>query len=339
MLTVFCMLFIAAFFGYLAFAPDTQGRTNRFFDLNTTTAMRGFWCLIVMLVHVPEANQNQIQDMIGSFAYIGVTFFFMTSGYGLMLSVKRTDAGQMSWGFWKRRLPKLLVPMFVANILATIVDAMAGEARIQDVFSLNPFVRQLLLFYLTFWAVFHMPFLGNLKKQRIVCVAVVVISLLIYFTDVGGWAVESLGFVYGILLADWKEKFSIKAKQHWGKGLAVLMACCLCLGILYLKAKHVIFLGDYLLKIVLGIAILLLILWANVKYPVGNVAGRFLGKISYEVYLIHGFVFEQLQHILTGVDSGCYIVISIIATVILSVAIYGISELVFTCGRKGAMSL
>lgn len=301
--------------------------------------MRGFWCLIVMLVHVPEANQNQIQDMIGSFAYIGVTFFFMTSGYGLMLSVKRTESGQMSCGFWKRRLPKLLVPMFVANILATIVDAMAGEARIQGVFSLNSFVRQLLLFYLTFWVVFRMPFLGNLKKKRIVCVAVAVISLLIYFTDVGGWAVESFGFLYGILLPDWMEKFSAKAKQHWGEGLVVLTVCCLCLGILYLKAKHVIFLGDYLLKIVLGIAILLLILWANVKYPVGNVAGSFLGKISYEVYLIHWIVFEQFQQIPIDMNSGCYIIISIITTVILSTIIHAISSAILSCGKKGVLSL
>lgn len=338
MLTVFSMLLIVAFLGYLAFLPDTKGKTNRFFDLNTTTAMRGFWCLIVVLVHVPEAGQNRIQDLIGSFAYIGVTFFFMTSGYGLMLAAKKTEDGQMLHGFWKRRLPKLLVPMLIANLLATTVDAMAGEVRIQGIFSLNPFVKQLLLFYLVFWAIFHMPIL-EIWKKRIVYVAVVIISLLIYFADAGGWAVEAFGFLYGIFLPDWIDKLSEKAKQYWGKGIVALIICCLCLGVLYLKAKYVAFLGDYLLKIALGIAILLLILWGNVKYPVGNVAGKFLGKISYEVYLIHGVVFEQFRYILTDVDSGCYIIISIIATVLLSMAIYGISRVILSCGNKGAMSV
>lgn len=48
---------------------------KHFFDKDNSNALRGFWCLIVVLVHVPELYQNRIQDMLGSFAYIGVTFF------------------------------------------------------------------------------------------------------------------------------------------------------------------------------------------------------------------------------------------------------------------------
>lgn len=55
--------------------------TSHFFNLTNTTAMRGFWCIIVILVHIPAVYQNRIQDLMGSFAYIGVTFFFMTSAY------------------------------------------------------------------------------------------------------------------------------------------------------------------------------------------------------------------------------------------------------------------
>ena len=55
------------------------------FDKQNSNAMRGFWCLIVILVHIPVPYQNRIQNMLGSFAYIGVTFFFMTSAYGLRL--------------------------------------------------------------------------------------------------------------------------------------------------------------------------------------------------------------------------------------------------------------
>ena len=51
-------------------------QNNRFFDKENTNAMRGFWSLIIILVHIPVVYQNQIQDMLGSFAYIGVTFFY-----------------------------------------------------------------------------------------------------------------------------------------------------------------------------------------------------------------------------------------------------------------------
>lgn len=44
-------------------------------SLEDTTFLKGFWCIIVVLVHVPVAYQNRIQDILGSFAYVGVTFF------------------------------------------------------------------------------------------------------------------------------------------------------------------------------------------------------------------------------------------------------------------------
>ena len=53
--------------------------TSHFFDLQNTAAMRGFWCIIVILVHIPAAYQNRLQDALGRFDYIGVTSFFMTS--------------------------------------------------------------------------------------------------------------------------------------------------------------------------------------------------------------------------------------------------------------------
>lgn len=43
--------------------------TSHFFNLTNTTAMRGFWCIIVILVHIPAVYQNRIQDLMGSFAY------------------------------------------------------------------------------------------------------------------------------------------------------------------------------------------------------------------------------------------------------------------------------
>lgn len=340
MLSMICMLLIAALLGYLMLVPDTQGKRNRFFDLGTTTSMRGFWCLVVMLVHVPEAYRNGIQDMLGSFAYIGVTFFFMTSGYGLMLAAKKSTDGFMR-GFWKRRLPKLLLPMVLVNLLTMVLDLRGAHGNVGGLFHLNSFVRQLLVFYFAFWLIFSLPIQKQGTKQLLLGITVVGISLLIYVSDTSlfYWPVESFGFLYGVLMPNWKEPFSEKANQNWGKGLAVLTISCLFLGVAYLKGKHVPFFGDYLLRIVLGIFMLLLILWANVKYPVGNAVGRFLGKVSYEVYLIHGFVFEQVEYILPEMDSGCYILVSMTATVMLSAAICAVSSAIYSCGKKGATPL
>ena len=78
MLTYAIMFFILIFLGVtLIMGAKLADGGDHFFDQANTTALRGFWCMVVILVHTPVMYQNRIQDMIGSFAYIGVTFFFM----------------------------------------------------------------------------------------------------------------------------------------------------------------------------------------------------------------------------------------------------------------------
>ncbi len=90
MLNYIIMGLILLFLGFdILYGAKIEADNNNFFDTKNAQAMRGFWCIIVILVHIPALYQNRIQDMIGSFAYIGVTFFFMTSAYGLSLSLDR----------------------------------------------------------------------------------------------------------------------------------------------------------------------------------------------------------------------------------------------------------
>lgn len=319
MLTLITMLLITTFLGYLLLIRDTTGIKNRFFDVNTTTTMRGFWCLVVMLVHVPKLHQNLIQDLLGSFAYIGVTFFFMTSSYGLMLSIrKRNDAALKE--FWKRRLPKLLFPMILVNILAFASDAVIGTASFRTLLDFSDFVSQIIMFYLIFWLVFRIPAqrIAQTGRTYILCVCVVIISLVIYATEDFcslKWPTESMGFLYGILLAEYADIFIEKISKRWILSCVLSCVLALILGVFYLQVKYETFWGDYVVKILLGCSILVFVLSINTKYAIGNAAGRFLGKISYEVFLLHGLVFRWVDYVLGPIDSGLYILVSMIVTV------------------------
>lgn len=147
--TYIIMLFIMAFLGFeLIIGAKTIDDTH-FFNKDNTNALRGFWCLIIILVHVPAAYQNKMQDMIGSFAYIGVTFFFMTSAYGLRLSVEK---GKNVNGFWRRRLPKLLIPCLLVNIIRILFNIIEGsEFSVWNFVTINGWVLWLLVCYLIFW--------------------------------------------------------------------------------------------------------------------------------------------------------------------------------------------
>lgn len=296
--------------------------TSHFFDLQNTAAMRGFWCIIVILVHIPAAYQNRLQDALGSFAYIGVTSFFMTSAYGLKAgAAKNPEAIKV---FWRRRLPKLLVPMLLVNGITMLMHLAEGTAvSAADLIFINMWIVWLLACYLVYWTVNRF---GASRRERdrdlMVCLLVAVGSAVVYCLKnrigVTTWCPEVFGFIWGVILADCKDWFSKLVKKNW---LPVCIILCLLsgiLGVMYLKFKPVPVFGDYLLKIMLGLAIISFMLALNVRIALGNKLSLFLGKISYEVYLLHGAVFGLLAAFAPGLDSGVFIVLSIAVTIVLS---------------------
>lgn len=63
--------------------------TGNAFDKQNTHFIKGLSALIVVMVHFPADKVNPLQDGIGSFAYIAVTFFFFVSAYGMQYSIEK----------------------------------------------------------------------------------------------------------------------------------------------------------------------------------------------------------------------------------------------------------
>lgn len=305
-----------------------QLESGHFFDLDNTNAMRGFWCIIVILVHIPAAYQNPIQDMIGSFAYIGVTFFFMTSAYGLSLAQKKNPNSINS--FWRRRLPKLLIPCFVVNLVGLLFNVIAKQPiSLIDLVRINGWVQWLLVCYLVFWLC-HKFIVGH--QDLLTCVLVIMYSVLIYTLKACGvienttWCTEIYGFVWGIILFYIKDKIIVFCRNSWMiKGTMLCLAAGV-VGIAYLKVKTTPFLGDYVLKIILGLVIISFMLLLNTRINIGNKVSAYLGNISFEIYLLHHTVFGFVSILIPDLLSGYFIMLSIFGTVTLSIVAHKCSN-------------
>ena len=59
----------------------------------------------------------------------------------------------------------------------------------------------------------------------------------------------------------------------------------------------------------------------NSRISIGNKVSFFLGSISDEVYLIHHVVFDLVVFLVPQAVSGVFIIISIVLTLLISVAI------------------
>lgn len=319
-------ILILAIVASVLYGTKIDKNKNSFMSIDDTNFLRGFWCVIVVLVHIPAAYQNRLQDMLGSFAYIGVTFFFMASAYGLKYSMIHKK-GYMDH-FWRRRLPAILVPAFFANVFNIMIKGVKegfGGISVINFININNWVKVLLLYYLFFWFIYNLApkfIKGEGYWQDItMCLFVAACSLIDYLTSIkitSIWIVEPIGFAYGIIAATYSDQFKKWIKGNWLHKCGIFMVLSVFLGIAYLKMKSIEFFGDYLLKIVLGIAITAFIFEMMSKLRIGNRVNSFLGGVSYEVFLLHNSVFVLLTMIAGSIDSGVFVISAVIITVALA---------------------
>lgn len=333
-MTILSMLALLCVYGFIVlYGVKYDEEKCEFFSANDSKMLKGLFCIIVVLVHVPQAYQNSIQDLIGSFAYIGVTFFFMTSAYGLRWGVEH-KSGYLK-GFWKKRLPSLLIPAILCNLLFFVSNYFLGESNsLISVIDINSWVKVLLLFYFVFWLVYFIGEKLQLHNNKIgldliISIIVVVLSIIGMFSPFKItilWPVESIGFAYGILLADYADNLVLYAKKKWVHKFFVLFAISLILGLSYIKFKNVPIFGDYLLRIVLGMILLILILHITTSFRFGNKAFGYLGRISYSVYLIHDYVFSYFEKMRLISNSGVYICVCVMMTLFLASGVNYVSN-------------
>lgn len=335
------LVFAAAYAAVALIGMKYRPGKESFFDIHDTTVLKGIFCVLVVLVHVPEGYRNPIQDAMGSFAYIGVTFFFLASAYGLKWGAAHKP-GYLK-RFWLKRLPAILVPSFLSWFVCMAVSVPLGFSWLRFKYvALHAWVRVLLIFYFVFWLFYWLPekmekvkglrAAGSfLRRYRdvFICLAVAAMSLMSKLTPVkptDRWITESMGFAYGIILANVYDKYKGWANERWWTKCAVFLVLSAVLGVGYLKFKPVWFYGDYCLKIVLGIAILMLVLQAVRRVTLNNRALVFLGNISYEVFLIHDAIFTVLETKGYIKNSALFLFADIAITVVLAAAVRKLTE-------------
>ena len=307
---------------------------GEFFSKDYTNVLKGVCCIIVIYVHFPIQYQNALQDAIGSFAYVAVTLFFMVSSYGMMLSAERKKSYLDC--FWRNRLVVLLVPAFLVNVAACIFGGIKGNLVMSGLVHINGYVMVLIQFCLWFYIVEIVKRKWFADKtmlgDAILIGGVIASSLYLYLCKYGevraesGWCFERMGLVWGILLYRHYDKFvTWMDKSRMAKSI-VLCMMSLILGVAYLKYKSIWFLGEYVLKIILGIVIISFLFTMTSNRKFGNKFSFWLGDISYEVYLSHGLMMGVLAYYMPNLTSEWFILLTVVSTLVISTLIHAIGK-------------
>lgn len=330
-LTALVPLFMVA--AFLWKALKTSVDNPQFMNKNFTDTLKGLCAIIVVMVHFRPEYQNSLQDAMGGFAYVAVTFFFLFSAYGMQWSLANKP-GYLKH-FWRGRLVGLLLPAVLINVAFFIIQSLYhGELQFATLLYANDYVVVLLEYCLLFYVVMkfcEIRAISNLRYAYLFMAAIVVVSsLLLYFLTVyvdgrhgTNWCFERYGLIYGLGLF----AFFPAVKKWTGHStlpkLIVAGIVSAVLGLLYVKGyKNMYFWGEYVLKIALGLSMVVTVLLLTRRLQIGNKITSFLGSISYEIYLSHGWVMYLLAHYFPEMRSGEFIIATYFVTIMFSFAIH-----------------
>lgn len=304
--------------------PTSEGYMSKSY----TNAIKGIMCIIIMYVHIPGNFTNSVQDMIGSFAYVGVFAFFAISSFGCRSSIDKNP--NYLKGFWKKRILALLVPAVLINLISFFFKLIFLKAfEIRGLYAFNQYIYAIIVAYFVFWLVWKIKIIPESKKDWTVGLICLLFSLVTYFSPIKPffiWPTESVGFICGLILYHYKESIVCKLEHSRIAKTVILFLFSGVLGILYMKFKFSFFVGGYVLRVILAGTLLLLLSEITMNISFKGKPIQILGNSSYEFYLGHLVVISIVARMLPDVTSGVFITIVTIVTFILAVLVSRISN-------------
>lgn len=326
---LFCItiivIFLIGIYRYVAARLSCKRFDGADFGVQQTLPLRGLLAILVIVHHV--AQMIGPESVLFSFAYWGkyiVALFFFISGFGLVKSYLLKGPEYLN-SFLGKHLFKLLPPyifcIFVYQFFRYLcVDSYCFNKEIfslgYDIFdSLLPcswFVVAIILFYIAFFVIlkFNDSFLRSLGLLCIFTVLYIVFCRLLHL---GIWWYESiipinLGMVFAYI--EHKYRHLILLQPLISAGICILLVLLVYL----ILPGYIIRLGltAQLVYHFLQIAICPVLVMTSI-YLTGFVANpvlQWLGKISFEIYLVQGIFCMMVHNIKLPVYAFLLIVIA-----------------------------
>lgn len=268
--------------------------------------------------------------ILGHFSYFGVTgmaflrilapvcvsLFLFISGYGLMVSYQKKGKVYLQ-AFFKNRLLKIVIPAVLVALLHLLLHKGSGVGileRSKLIFTkgttLLPhywFVWAILFDYLAFWL--SCSYISEKWQKWTVLLCSLVFMVATYSAGFDRcWWVCSLAFPTGLFFAAYKSSiYSFCSKRNFNFFLALTLCGLLFIG-LFLTGNPMCWSLCYVFIPATAALIIARLPLDRFKLPIL----RFLGAISYELYLTHITVMSFLRGNLVYISPNALFVASVL---------------------------
>lgn len=328
-------------------------------------------CIGVVLHHVTQVVTGYgVMDKgpITLFDSIGILFtslFFFFSGYGLIISV-RTKEAYLKTFLWKR-LPTILVPFWVANIIAVLVRIfymqipMDTKDIIQYVLGLvlingnGWYIVEIFFLYLAFYLIFKVC-----KNQKIALVLLSIASLIPIVIGLHSghdnstmgnhwfkgewWYNSTIVFVMGIWVAYFKERIIAFAKKHY-RVLFIVSAVLLVATYVIEEYARMVFgyysvtpigqiISNEAITLCAQMALCLMYTWVvlllGMKMSLGNPLLKGISVISMEIFLLHG-IFLQCVFDASQMSEAMLYIAVLSCGIVAAIIVHLLDKAILTC--------
>lgn len=321
-----------------------NGTDRRFLGKDSTNAMRGFAIIMIALSHICQYENSLKESLIGgkivytilfSWGAIGVSMFFLLSGYGCYLSLFKAER----YGKWlAKHLIKMLIHFIVVFILVICILSFVSKLDIQLVDCLFNFITLRLpgstVWYFKIQILFYIILAISMRiSKKNACMIVVAFSLcyaLIADFAIGlpdYWWKTSLCFMAGCFMAKYKDNVERLLRGNV-RNLTLLLVGCLAYCVI-LKDSHYIFLLQIISYMILAFCIVMIWDW----FVKSNCVLQKVGKYSLDIYLVHIGLVEGIFFM--NIDVNIKIIIFIFSTAIITILCYQVSEFVNKKVQRG----
>ena len=336
---------------------SANGFFEDYFSPKNTNALKGIFAVAVVIYHLGMVTNGSGSRLLihcsGDFA---VKFFFFASGYGLLSQFKsyKLRGENYAKGFLGRHLPKLLVPLLVLTLPYTLFFA-SGESyygvgvitfdMFKELFLKNGlyvvfnawFVFELLALYIIFYICFR--FIGDYKKAVRFCVFGTVAlmcgfyCLNTYLNYNNFWYYSTIAFAIGVLYASYKDKIDGFLKNNYDKVSVVLYPVLMCVALAFFAIKRCSSDTTGITSaenIILTPLFLLALMALLTKVQPGcKRFWSFMGKISYELYLVHGLFYLLYHSSFINIENPAFYVFAVMgSSIAAAVIIHYIDKLI-----------
>lgn len=278
----------------------SEKNTDEYFGRTNSQVMKGIAILAVILCHLMGAFGcgTTLFTPLGG---IGVSIFLMLSAYGLNESY--IGGGYYFW--WRKRIVAVFIPYFIIQCILywpfhkfNIADFVLDVTLIFPRYHNGWYLNYLLICYIVFYLVIRVSFL---RKHKITVFMVFSVVSFLGLKEIE--AEQAMSFLTGIVLSEYKKSEVMRKHSNWKTGIFLL-----ALGIVALAIKQTDFIRNspqiiynfiqLLIKLPCGLGICFMLLSIGKKLNLKIFA--VIGVISYELYLVHGYILQWVNVSLTG---------------------------------------